>query len=376
LSGRPFLSQFVDEIRDTRHIDPNDPKYFFTEKYKILSTKEHSSFSKKVLILTRNLDREAGLIGAELWSRKIDYIRFNIEDIPDFAKIECSLSKEASDPTITVSLRGRRFNAGDISAVLLRQFEPKLASFRGNDLDREFALEQWDAGLKILYRNLDCRWINDFISVESAADRSKQFILADSLGLRIPPTLITNDPAAAREFYQSHDGEVVLKTLHHHGVEVAGRMYSMYTHEVSNRDLERLDDLTYAPCILQKKIIRRFELRVTVIGDQVFTARLGMPDENISEILYQQDIHRLLSSSALASNMICKYDSLPDSLRQQCIKLIEKLGLKYGAIDLIVDNRNEPIFLEVNPLGDWYWIESKTGLPITRAVGDLIEKLI
>jgi glutathione synthase/RimK-type ligase-like ATP-grasp enzyme len=378
LSGRPFLSQFVDEVNKTSNIAPSDPKYFFTEKYKIFSANAHPPFTKRVLILTRNLDREAGLIGAELWSRQIDYIRFNVDDIPDFASLTYSFDQKALEPSITFSIKGQKFRVSDISAVLLRQFEPKLANYGGNKLDRAFALEQWEAGLKILYRNLACNWLSDPVSTRDAFDRPRQLMLARSIGFDIPSTLITNDPVAARAFYHSHGRGIILKTLHHHGIEVAGKLYSMYTRRVSNQDIAKLDDLTYAPCILQERIIKSFELRVTVIGDQVFAARLGISDAESSRSQHQevQDIHQLLSLSTSPDALISTYEGLSKSLKNRCIRLVGMLGLKYGAIDFIIDEIGRPIFLEVNPICDWYWIERKTGLPITKAMADLIEGLI
>ena len=60
---------------------------------------------------------------------------------------------------------------------------------------------------------------------------------------------------------------------------------------------------------------------------------------------------------------------------ERCVQLIKSLGLKYGAIDFVIDNSDNVVFLEVNPTGDWYWIEQKTGLPITTAMAGLIEEL-
>ncbi len=105
LSGRPFLCQFVGHIRNISSADPIDPKYFFMEKHKILVDQEHL-FKNKILILTRKLDTDAGPLGAELWNRKIDYVRFNIDDIPSFVQLSYTLS-QSHDPAIDLLLRGQ-----------------------------------------------------------------------------------------------------------------------------------------------------------------------------------------------------------------------------------------------------------------------------
>ena len=79
------------------------------------------------------------------------------------------------------------------------------------------------------------------------------------------------------------------------------------------------------------------------------------------------DIHRCTS----AGFRVRVFD-ITDEFSRNCVKLVKSLGLEYGAIDFILDKDNRPVFLEVNPTGDWYWIERKVRLPITRAMVDLI----
>jgi glutathione synthase/RimK-type ligase-like ATP-grasp enzyme len=61
---------------------------------------------------------------------------------------------------------------------------------------------------------------------------------------------------------------------------------------------------------------------------------------------------------------------------QRCVSLIRELGLTYGAIDFLIDDKNRLVFLEVNPVGDWAWLEQQTGLRITEAIADFIEKKV
>jgi len=367
LSAKPFLCQFVDDIIGVPHTDPRDPKFLFTEKYKVFSSKEHP-FTKQILILTRNLDREITYIGAELWSRQIDYIRLNVDDIPSLVQLAYRLNQN-SDLSIEFSIRGQTLDVTKISAVLLRQFGPKLLKFNGDSLDRTFALEQWEDALQILQHNLKCEWINNPNSIREASDRIKQLQFAKKLDFDIPATLITNDSNAAREFYYMHNRNIILKSLHHHAVEVGRKLYSIYTHRVTEQELSKLDDLIYAPCILQQRLTKKSELRVTVVGDHIFAAQLDLPNNRRG----YEDIHHLLPSPDFR---ITVYKYLHNSISERCIKLVKLLGLEYAAIDFVIDENNRLVFLEANPVGDWYWIESKTGLPITKSIVDLIETII
>ena len=137
----------------------------------------------------------------------------------------------------------------------------------------------------------------------------------------------------------------------------------MYTHKILKQELSMLGNLIYAPCILQRRLDIKSEIRVTVVGERVFAVRLD--SESISN--QYDDIHRCPSTKGRISEI-----KMVDSIIESCIKVVKSLGLRYGAIDLIEDKNDRLTFLEVNATGDWYWVESKVKLPITKAMVDLI----
>jgi glutathione synthase/RimK-type ligase-like ATP-grasp enzyme len=257
-----------------------------------------------------------------------------------------------------------------VSAVLLRQFDLNEVNFGGNELDRAFSFQQWTYAFQTLQRNLVCKWINTLDATIESSDRVRQLLAAKTVGFDIPPTLITNDSSAAKDFYHLHKGNIVLKALHRHSVLVGNTIYSAYARAINDSELLMLDnDLASAPCILQKRLAKKSELRVTVIGEEVFVAELG---SNFLPEHHDVDIHHYLSDSCFP---IQKIEHLPDEILNGCISLVKSLGLRYGAIDLAVEKgTNQLIFLELNPTGEWYWIEAKTGLKMTQAVADLIER--
>jgi len=68
---------------------------------------------------------------------------------------------------------------------------------------------------------------------------------------------------------------------------------------------------------------------------------------------------------------------IPKKIEKQCISLVKKLGLNFGAIDFVLDENNEFIFLEINPNGQWAWIETQLNYPISETITNLlIEKEI
>ena len=66
---------------------------------------------------------------------------------------------------------------------------------------------------------------------------------------------------------------------------------------------------------------------------------------------------------------------LPASLRRKLLALQRRLKLVYGAIDMRRTPEGDYYFLEVNPAGQWEFVEQRTDLPITRGMADMLATL-
>jgi glutathione synthase/RimK-type ligase-like ATP-grasp enzyme len=287
----------------------------------------------------------------------------DIDDVPKKTRICYSISKDA-DTKIEFGVLGKTLDSARIPVVLLRHFNLRSINFNTEDVANVFSLDQWDEAIRSLQSKLKCEWINAPESTIHAGDHVQQLSIAKVLGFRIPSTLITNDPKSARQFYHAHHENILLKMIHHHTIEVKNKVFFIYSHVVREQDLVIFDDLIHAPSILQERIDKKSDLRVTVVGERVF----GVELDSQSDVKGRHDINR-----CQLSKLIKKPIKLDKTMRKKCVKLIKHLGLKYGAIDFVMDKMANPYFLEVNPIGDWLWIEHQTGLRITEAMVDLIE---
>jgi glutathione synthase/RimK-type ligase-like ATP-grasp enzyme len=365
----PFLCRFIDSVEELSAADDALALLLAKKSRRDVSLNGVSHSDKYVLILTHDYDPEVTLVTIKLQSRGIQCVRLNTNDIAhEQLRVRYGIGPESSKANIEFTVGQHELDPSRVSAVLLRQFDLKEVNFCGNEVVRAFLFQQWAHAFQILQRNLACEWISNPDATIKSSDRIRQLLAAETIGFDVPPTLITNDSTAAKDFYRLHGGNVVLKALHHHSVLVGGTMYSTYARRMNDSELLMLDEnLVGAPCILQKRLVKKSELRVTVIGEKVFAVELGhnfLDDDDI-------DIHHYLRTNNFP---IEKVESLPDRILNGCISLVKSLGLKYGAIDFAIEkDSNRLIFLEINPTGEWYWIESKTGLRMTDAVANLIE---
>jgi hypothetical protein len=194
----------------------------------------------------------------------------------------------------------------------------------------------------------DAFWINPPAG-RNADIKPRQLIEAAQVGFAIPPTLFSNDPARIRAFLTKHAGETVFKSFYQAHWETANGMAQLFTSDVGLEDLPEDDLLQVSAGIFQRKVAKQYELRVTAIGTQLFTAKLYSQESTLG----RGDWRRAGSSLRVETT------ELPAAVAARCRALMQRLGLVFGCFDLIVTPEDEYVFLEVNPMGQFLWVEEQ-----------------
>ncbi len=281
----------------------------------------------------------------------------NLSDLPDRASLTIDYDHG--------SARQFRYRLGEIDVDLAearsvwwrRPQAPLPASVTDADV-RAFTLNEWQEALNGLWQLMDVPWMNPAARDEVAARKALQLKVASELGLRVPRTLITSDPSAARAFVSDLGmGHVIFKTFS------CTHTIWRETRLVRDAELEMLDRVRLAPVIFQEYIPAAADLRITIVGDQIFPASIIA-----SATSYEVDFRMSLGQ---AKTEAC---TLPPEIEHRLRKLMEKLGIVYGAIDVRRSLDGDYVFLEVNTAGEFLFIEDRTGQPITRAVADWLVK--
>lgn len=320
-----------------------------------------------ILILTNSADAHADFISRKLTARGADYLRVDNGDFPDRAELSACY-----DSTGQASYRlYRGAETYDLNQVTAgwyrrplpplpnRQFENQPVWNYVRDETKWFAEGIWHA--------LACLWLpatRD--TLLRAEDKIGQLRLAGSLGFELPPTLIGNSPRALLEFRRQHPGEIICKSVHNPLLFDSAWKDSGHTVKtwlVSNRDWGYATALRYCPAIFQAYVPKQVELRITVVGEQVFACEIHSQQAHRTRHDWRNyDLH----------NTPHRPHRLPPEIAQRCVQLTARLGLCYGALDLILTPDGRYVFLEINPNGQFAWIEELTGLPISEAICDLL----
>jgi glutathione synthase/RimK-type ligase-like ATP-grasp enzyme len=140
-----------------------------------------------------------------------------------------------------------------------------------------------------------------------------------------------------------------------------GEALGLYTTLITESDIEaRLESVRMAPCLFQEYIPKHYELRVNVIGNYVWAAGIFSQAAEQTQIDYRHDTVGCSHAPVL----------VPPMLERMCIRLARHLGLRMCNIDLILTPAGEYVFLEVNPNGQWAWVEDLVGFPLAAALVD------
>lgn len=216
---------------------------------------------------------------------------------------------------------------------------------------RRLAQSEANAAFQGLFAAMEALWINEPTLDALASYKPYQLALAQRLGLEIPPTVMTSDPEEAREFWRVCQSDVIYKQF----IALPDAWWE--TRRLGETETKATDEaIRLAPVIFQRHVAAVADLRVTVIGDEIFAAAVDLRDLD-----YNVDVRINLNAKHVAH-------PLPNDVADKLRGLMRRLGLIYGAIDLRLTADGRYVFLEINPAGQFLYVEQQTGQPIAAAL--------
>jgi glutathione synthase/RimK-type ligase-like ATP-grasp enzyme len=262
-------------------------------------------------------------------------------------------------------MSGNSIDLGGLKSVWYRRPQPSFPHEEITDkVSRDLVTEECKTFVNDVWSSLDCLWLPaPPFMIKQAQLKASQLKVAAALGFELPPTLFTNSPEEFLEFYRQHNGNIVSKPTGASFYRIVGTIFSRYTEVVSKRDVGYAHAVRYCPVIFQAYVPKRVELRITVVGQKVFAAEIHSQETNHTRHDWRRYDHHKTPYFP---------HELPPEVEQRCVQLVEKLGLCYGAIDMVLTPDGRYVFLEINPNGQYLWIELATGLPISDAICNLL----
>jgi len=232
--------------------------------------------------------------------------------------------------------------------------------------DRPMAQRECEDFVAGLWRLVapDAFWVNPLEGRARADLKLVQLREAQRAGLTVPRTLASNDPARIRAFLGELGAPAIYKSFYPQHWRDGDRVAMLFTSEVSPARLPADDVLRLTPGIFQPRLAKAHELRVTVMGERVITARIASQALAATQLDWR----------ARSVGLTIEPDELPPEIETRVHALMHSLGLVFGCLDFVVTPAGELVFLEVNPMGQFLWVEHAN--PEVRLLGPFCDFLL
>lgn len=310
-----------------------------------------------VLILTDCFDVHADIVVEELKKENISFFRFDL-DVESLKKTYVSFE----NCVWKIRVNNCEINSRQITCVWCRRpfVELSLQEQRYTDIDFKIWKNEWNKTLLGIYNSLKTiPWLNPLRKAYKGENKYYQMDIAKEVGFNLPQTLISNDKQVIEEFSNKHS-KILFKLMSQEIYDLGKDNFKgLYTNVVTKEELQNFNEIEENPIVLQEYIDKKYEIRYTVVGKEHLVCRI---DSQLSEKA-KEDWRRYDIANAPHHKI-----EAPKEIQAKVNKMLSMLGLEYGALDFIVTPEDKWVFLEINCMGQWLWIEQLTGMQISKAI--------
>lgn len=322
----------------------------------------------QIVIVTEKLDPHADEMVVKLNELGHDPIRLNTDEIPIHTVMNFHLNGAQWEGYIKILSSGRAIDISNIRSIWWRRPSEFVFPPEFNQQEKEFAKKEINhavAGLWEVLRD-DCYWVSYPTDIRQAGFKPGQLSRAAAMGFDVPRTLITTSPDEVRAFYEASNGQIIFKVMSDpflamdkiEPVQVASddpntpllevpKPRGTFTTLIGEKELAALDSVRYVNCQFQEMIPKAVELRVTVIGDEVFAAEIHSQAHEKTKMDFRHWDVEIPYRKA----------TLPPDIAQRCLDFVHSYHLNYSAMDFILTPDGRYVFLENNSNGQFLFVQ-------------------
>lgn len=300
------------------------------------------------LILSSSLDYSTDLICLELENRGIKFFRLNRDQFRVMG-----IAFFIDGPELIIKSEGRSFVFNNLlgNSIYFRAPTFSRTYTKTYSLEEQVYQSQWGAFIRNLIAFDEVKWVNNPVATYRAENKMYQLAKARQCRLLTPETLVTNDLSFVPQ-RQDH----IVKSIDTAIFVTQDQEMFTYATALSNDELFS-EDLHLAPVCIQEHLQDKVDIRVTFVEDSLFPFAILKNGKGISGD-WRKTQKDLLEYVPI---------SLPNDIEAGLQRLMKILDLRFGGIDLIQSN-GQMYFIEVNPTGEWCWLQLSSGVPISKAI--------
>jgi glutathione synthase/RimK-type ligase-like ATP-grasp enzyme len=309
-----------------------------------------------LFILTNSQDATVSFLIPALEKSGLPFVRLDTDQVLRSAAFEF----HAGLPRLR--LNGSWHEPARISHIWYRRPEELKDAGFDDSPEGKYTRAEWAEFFENFFAHVPKeRWMNHPSANAGASRKLEQLSTAAQFGIKIPDSLVTQEPEELRAFYAKHGGRVIAKPLSTGYIERGkGEADSLiYTNRLRPTDMERLEELSVCPTLFQEFVQKDYDVRITVVDSELTAVKLIAKEADGTQ---RCDIRR--------NNMVdVNYSEidLPEQVASGIWKLMKNYRLRFAAIDMVVSHSGEWFFLEINPNGQWAWIDPEAGTDIAAS---------
>jgi len=191
---------------------------------------------------------------------------------------------------------------------------------------------------------------------------------AQQCGLDIPETIVTSKKTELVNFYNEHDGNIITKSLFEvilgDGADKEGFYLDCTTKKVQS--LEDIPD-TFFPTMFQSYVEKKYEIRVFFLKSKCYSAAIFSQNNEKTKLDFRN------YDSAFMNRMV-PY-RLPKQQEECIAKLMKDVGLNSGSIDIIKGKDGMYYFLEINPVGQYGFVDVPCNYKLNEIIAQELIKM-
>lgn len=307
-----------------------------------------------ILIISNSLDFTTDYVCFELYKRNASYLRINRDKFTDY-----NISLDVLNCKMEINFEDQMYhiNQDTLKAIYYRApiylrdiYKPGISE------QEQLFRTQWTAFIRNLTIFDEVIWVNNPESTFKAENKLLQLKVAKKLGMSCPNTIVTN----CNKINLVDNSDYIVKSLDTAILRIEENEAFVYSNRIKGEEIKRAS-LSIAPIVVQEYISPKIDVRVTVIGNQVYSVRILKEGKGVEGDwrLYKNNIKFVPFS-------------LPKRINEACVELVHLLGLSFGGIDLI-ESDDKYYFIEINPTGEWAWLVNTANLRIYEGICDYLE---
>lgn len=294
---------------------------------------------KKVLIITSSIDGT------------VDYILKKYDGIADFCRLDVDMFSQYEivldgNGKWMISCDEWILEKGEVYSIYYRK--PRLPELDEYSHEyRGMIAKDIISLINGIVDDFQGRVLTKPYILRKAENKAFQLLYAGKNSLLIPKSFVGNSNKRAKEF---SIGKSIIKPLTIGKITVENAIELYQTSYFESLD----EDISLTPIYLQEYINKQYEVRMTYIDGCFFAVRI----DSENKLDWRRNYKGL------------KYGLIdcPPLILEQCKNLLNDFQLNYGAFDFIVDENDQWFFLEVNPNGQWLWLEYELQIPISEKI--------